>query len=158
MENDEVFEVNGSTDAAVSNVLEKGRYKFVVLDASNFISQNQNKCVKITLSVGKGKVYDNLLIEGQMSWKWRQFLFAIGIRDKRQAFSVPRSKIVGAEGLVDIGIKDRMLDDGTTVKENKVSSYSPIEQEAAPMTGVPSEIEPEPEATDKAPAHTDDDL
>ena len=150
--NEECFEVNGSTDSMASNLLEKGRYKFVVKDATNFTSSNNNKCVKLVITVEGRTIFDNLLLEGQMSWKWRQFLFAIGIRDKRTAFTVPKNKIVGGEGLVDIGVKDRTLGDGSIIKENKINSYSPIEEETAPIKGVEPEeetkIEPEKKEDD----------
>ena len=41
---EEVFEVNGSTSEPVSNILEKGRYKFTVNNITNYTSQAKNKC------------------------------------------------------------------------------------------------------------------
>ena len=138
---EESFDVNGSTDAPVSNVLEKGRYSFKVKDITSFISKAGNNCIKVILSFDGKLINDTLMQEGQMSYKWRQFLYAIGIRKKATNFSVPKSKIVGAQGLADVGVKDRVLDDGSTVKENRISSYSPISQEVAPIKGVEPEEE-----------------
>lgn len=139
---EEMFEVFGSTDLPMSNVLEKGRYKFMIKDISNFVSQAGNRCIKVTLDIDGKKIFDNLMPEGKMAWKWNQLLFSIGIRQKGTHFTIPKSKIVGKEGLVDIGVKDRALDDGSIIKENKVNSYSPIEQEVAPIKGVEPEDMP----------------
>lgn len=141
VENDESFEVNGSTEQMVSNILEQGRYPFEVKEATNYTSKSGNKCIKVEIDVNGKKMTDYLSIEGKMEWKWRQFLFAIGIRDKRTSFSVPKSKIIGVTGLVDIGTKDRTMEDGTIIRENITRSYSPIEEATAPITGVPPEVE-----------------
>lgn len=157
---EETFIVNGATNEKVSNIIEKGRYAFVVKDISNFISKAENVCMKLTIDID-GKFFNDILMpEGKMEFKWRQFLYAIGIRDKRVKFDVPKSSIVGKTALVDIGIKDRVLDDGSIIKENKINFYSPIEQEIAPINGVEPEVEfkkeKKQEGTQEATAIVDD--
>jgi len=138
MENEEIFE-GSDTDLPSSNILEKGRYQVEVIDISSFTSKNDNKCNKAILRTDdKFILTDYLLAEGKMKWKWSQFLYAIGIR-RKGSFTITKDKIVGLKCLVDVGVRERVNDDGTTVKENRIYSYSPVEQETAPITGVPSE-------------------
>lgn len=138
---DEEFKVYGKTDQPVSNVLEKGRYKFKVKDVNRHTSGAGNLCMKIELAINSHTLTDFLITEGSMEWKYRQFLFAIGIRDKRTSFSFKKSRVIGAEGLCDVIVKDKSLDDGSTIKQNNIQSYSPIEEETAPMKDVPEEGE-----------------
>ena len=153
----ETFEVNGSTDAPVSNLLEKGRYKFKVKSIVNHTARTGNKCAKVEMIVNDKKLTDFLILNGQMSWKWRQFLHAIDIRNKATKFEVSKDNIEGREGLVDIGIKTRTYDDNSTAQENTTISYSPIEEEEAPIKGVELEedVKQNPKVEEKPPV-TDD--
>jgi len=151
MDNEETFEVHGSTDLPVSNLLEKRRYEFEVTEVSNFTSAKGNRCAKLSLAIEGKKITDILLLEGKMEWKWRQFLFAIGIRDRRTDFSVGRSAIVGKKGLVDVGVRDRVMEDGVIVKDNTIRSYSPIQSPSAPVAGVEPEDSPPKETPKETP-------
>jgi len=144
--NEDEFEVTGSTDSPSSNVLEKGRYPFEVLSIEHHTAASSgNKSNKVVLMVEGLRIRDYLPVEGVMIWKWKQFLYSIGIRDKRKKFIVKKELMVGKKGLVDIGVKDSSYGDGTSGKENMVRSYSPIKDEVAPIKGV----EPEDENTTK---------
>ena len=85
--NEDEFDVNGATDSPSSNVLEKGRYKFEVTEIKHHTSQAGNKSARVILMVEGIRVTDYLPFEGTMIWKWKQFLFSIGIRDKRKKFT-----------------------------------------------------------------------
>ncbi len=144
----EPFEVGGSTDKPVSNVLEKARYKFIVKEVTPHQSPN-NKCAKVVLQVEHVKITEYLVLTGEMSYKWRQFLFAIGIRDKREKWTVNPALIEGKEGLVDLGIKPNFHNPEDN--DNYAMSYSPIKEESAPVAGVPAEEEvasPNPEESE----------
>jgi len=142
--NEDEFEVTGSTDSPSSNVLEKGRYPFEVISIDHHTAVSSgNKSAKVILMVEGLRIRDFLPFEGVMVWKWKQFLFSIGIRDKRKKFIVKKELIVGKKGLVDVGVKDSTYNDGTIMKENMVRSYSPIKEEVAPIKGVEPEYESE---------------
>lgn len=137
LENEDVeFGVNEWKNEPESNLLEKGRYKGKVKDITSHVSKNMNECALVTFNVEGKRVTDYLIrcdSEGkkhQMTYKWHNFLFAIGIRNTNRKFAVSKSQIIGKECLVDIG------NDGT---DNKIYGYSPIEESAAPMTDVPPE-------------------
>lgn len=146
---DDEFEVHGSTDQPVSDLLEKGRYPFEVSEIESHLSTAGNKCAVVRLRVAGRNIKDYLILEGKMEFRWRQFLFAIGIRDKATYFKVPKAKIVGGKGLVDIGIKT----DRNGFEVNVVRSYSPVAEEVAPLKDVPPE-----EAPPETPAEDDDEL
>lgn len=158
----EIYFDGEDTEKMASNLLEKGRYEVETIDINQSVSQNGNKYYKAVLQTKEGvRITDFLLCEGAMKWKWSQYLYAVGIRQKGQ-FQVAKSRLVGAKCLADVGVKTRTLDDGSIIKENKVNSYSPIEQATAPIKGVEPEEPTETETTTKTdatpPAETDDDL
>jgi len=137
---EEMFECNMPTDKPISNVLEKGRYKFTVTEIVNGVSKSSgNKMNTVTLNVQGKKLTEYFPLGGNMDWKWGQFLRAIGIREKQASFLVSKKTILEGTGLVDIYIKNKSMEDGTLMPENKISSFSPIEQEIAPANGVEPE-------------------
>jgi len=147
-ENEEMFAAE-DTDMPVSNLLEKGRYEVETIDIKQSISRAGNNTNKITLKTNDGFfLTDYFVFEGKMAWKWKQFLFAIGIRNKGQ-FQIPKSRLIGVKCLADIIIKERSMNDGTLIKENRITAYSPIIEETAPITGVEPEIEPAKETPKK---------
>lgn len=133
---EEMFEVNGATDLPVSNLLEKGRYRFVVKEVGSHISKAGNNCVDLKLDIDGKWLFTTLITTGKMEWKWRQFLFAVGIRDRREKFSVTKTSLLGKQGLVDVIVEDK-----AGYSKNEARSFSPIEKEEAPIKGVEPENE-----------------
>lgn len=161
MADEEMFDYDEPIEGAKSNVIDKGRYKFTVLDISQYVSSNGNKCAKIKFELvvegHKIPMERSIVREGRMKFQWHNFLFAIGIRSKGAGIEIAKSTIVGATGLVDIGVKDRKMDDGKTMEVNKIINFSPIDKAVAPVDGVPPEDAPaqgEPPAPKKEPAKT----
>ena len=140
-ENEQGYPVNGATDLPNSNVLEKGRYKFTVTKMRKWKSAQQgNPCVEPTLEIDEHTVKDCFVLNNTIGQaRWRQFLYAIGIRDKRKFFNVTDDMIIGKSGTADVVIKDRKYQDGSTSPENKVQMYSLIGEQVAPIADVPEE-------------------
>lgn len=154
-ENDEVFGYNGEIEGLKSNVIEKGRYRFKVTDIYKKISDAGNNLVIVSFEIwdiGKtqimGRIKRSLMTdkEQKMSFLWHNFLFSIGIRSKG-AINIPKDKIIGAEGLIDLGIEKNNQD--TSLDQNKILNFSPILQPTAPISDVPAETMPEKPAEEK---------
>jgi hypothetical protein len=141
------FDVYGSTDQANSNLLPAGRYQFTVVEINDFLSKKGNFCVKVKLDIETYHLTDIICIAEKIDWRWRQFLYAIGIRRPDKHFKISQEEIVGKTGMVDVVQKDRELDDGTSILENRIRMYSPIEEQVAPVAGVEPEAEFQPEQT-----------
>jgi hypothetical protein len=141
---DSEFEVNEFENRMTKNLLEKGRYKGKCVEAVPHVGKDSgNRCIKATTLVGDKRITDYLVLcdaEGKkhkMTYKAHNFLFACGIRNSKRSFTLKGSQVIGKEYLVDVSDKK----DGS---DNQINSYSPIEEETAPMEGVPPEnITPE---------------
>lgn len=138
---EKMYHYDEPIEGAKSNIIEKGRYKFKVLDIEEKQSSNGNPMVDITFDIEGRKWKKNLMLNGQMKFLYHNFLHAIGIRNKGQSIDIPESRILEGVGMIDIGVRDRIMDDGSTMKENKIVNFSAIEEEKAPIAGVPSENE-----------------
>lgn len=135
--------VEGSTDCPVSNVLEKGRYLIEVKEIEPFNSQAGNLGIKVKfiadgVRVGKWFVLKDISGNAhQMSYQWRQFLYASGFRDKRTTWAVNSNDLIGKKCMADIIKKD----DQNGQPKNEITFFSPIEEQVAPIAGVPPEQE-----------------
>lgn len=154
----ETFEVEGWDNQPPSNVLETNRYKFKVVNIEPHVSAGKgNQCNKVTLDVEGHRVTDFLILKDvngkphSMSYKWRQFLYSIGIRNPGRSFVITKDKIIGGVGLVDIVKESKPLDSGITVFENKVRYYAPIDKDEAPIAGVEPESEEQKSEPEKKP-------
>jgi len=134
------FEVYGSTDQPSSNLLPAGRYQFTVLEIDKFSSKKGNPCVKVKIDVEGYHLTDIICIAEKLDWRWRQFLYAIGIRRSSKYFKVANTEIIGKTAMVDIVQRDRELEDGSTVPENRIRMYSSIEEQVAPVKGIEPEV------------------
>lgn len=132
------FPVNEWNNKPENNLLEKARYKFKVIDAVPHTASSGNECVKITFNVEGKRITDYLIrcdAQGKkhsMTYKFHNFLFAIGIRNTNKKFTISKNQMVGKEGLCDVSVKK----DGS---DNQINGYSPIEEATAPMNDVPPE-------------------
>jgi len=144
---EEIFGVSGWKNQANSSILERGRYPFKILDIRHHTSDAGNKCVIVDFRIEEIEISHYFILEDstgkkhRMAFMWANFLYAIGIRDKRQDFDIPKSRILAGEGLADVIVKPKPLDDGTSIPENKIRDFAPIEQETAPLKDVPPESE-----------------
>jgi len=157
-ENDsEVFGYNGEIEGIKSNVIEKGRYRFIAKDIYKKMSDAGNNLVIITFEIWDvnktqrmGNIKRSLMTdkEQRMSFLWHNFLFSIGIRSKG-AINIPKEKIIGAEGLIDLGLEKNNQD--SSQDQNKILNFSPLEQPTAPISDVPAETTPEKSVEEKKP-------
>lgn len=141
----ETFGYNGEIEGLKSNVIEKGRYRFKVTDIYKKISDAGNNLAIVSFEIWDlaktqlmGRIKKSLMTdkEQKMSFLWHNFLFSIGIRSKG-AINIPKERIVKAEGLIDLGIEKNNQD--TSLDQNKILNFSPIEQPTAPISDVPAE-------------------
>ena len=137
------FTVNEWENNPVYNLLPKGLYEFKVFDANQRIAKSWNDCIVVVLNVQGKRIQDWLIrcdMEGkrhQMTYKFHNFLFAIGIRNTNKKFTVSKSQMVGKTGLCDV----KLNKEGT---DNAIDNYSPVEESVAPMKDVPPENISEP--------------
>lgn len=138
-ENDWVFE-GYDTDQVLQDVLEPGRYKFKVLDVKPVTSKSGRKCARVVLELstnaGTVRRFDTICLERKYDWRWRQFLFAIGIRKKGE-FKLTREEIIGREGWADIVQKERSIAGGVKVVDT-IRAYYPTDG-VVKMANVPPE-------------------
>jgi hypothetical protein len=136
------FDVNEWENKSENNVIEKGRYRFKVINAVPHIAVSGNECVKVTLLVEKKRITDFLIrcdSQGkrtQQTYKFHNFLFALGIRNSNKRFTISKSQLVGKEGMCDVGYK---FNENKEPTDNQINGYSPIEEETAPANDVPPE-------------------
>lgn len=138
-ENDWIFE-GYDTDQVLQDVLEPGRYKFKVLDVKPVTSKSGRKCARVVLELstnaGTVRRFDTICLERRYDWRWRQFLFAIGIRRKGE-FKLTREEIIGREGWADIVQKERSIAGGVKVVDS-IRAYYPTDG-VVKMANVPPE-------------------
>ena len=158
------FPVYGDTDKPVTSVLPSGRYRFAVkeitdedFEGEKIISEKGNYSVQVILEIEGRRVKDYICISAGADWRWREFLYAIHIRQVlgrgQSTHRISDDEIIGKEGMVDIvesSYKDKRS--GEDIPCNKVRLYTALDSETAPIKGVPPENEvgdalepPEPE-------------
>jgi len=147
-ENDEVFTNDEPIEDAKSNIIDKGRYKFKVLDIFNKVSDAGNALVVVDLALeGNRRIKRSLMKTGWRKFVYHNFLFSLGIRTKTPGAEITKSRIICKEGgdwqgLVDIGVEKKLIEEGVTQEENKIENFSPIDKPTAPVADVPAETEP----------------
>lgn len=130
-------------DGIKSNIIEKGRYEFEVLDIENKTSNSGNDCVRITFKLNNGRIWTPLNMPTKIhpgKRLWNNFLFSIGLRGRGKKLEFTRSQIIGKKGLIDIGVKKNDLSGNN---ENKITDFAPIGTNDAPIKDVPEEGEQE---------------
>ena len=141
-----------------------GRYRFAVkeitdedFEGKRIISEKGNYSVQVILEIEGRRVKDYICISAGADWRWREFLYAIHIRQVlgkgQPTRKISDEEIIGKEGMVDIidsSYKNKRT--GEDVPCNKVRLYTALDNETAPIKGVPPENEvgdalepPEPE-------------
>lgn len=151
---DEIFEIENWKNQPEQNVLEKGRYPAEVMSLEKHNSSAGNECNVVVFNVNDVYLKKYFTLKDinkkrhSLAYFWNNFLYAIGIRDKRESFTISEKQILHKKCLVDIAkIPDgeKKDSDGNPIYKNEIRSFSPIEQQTAPIKDVPPEIEVEPE-------------
>jgi hypothetical protein len=122
------------TEKEVSNVFEKGKYKFSVISAKETVSKSQNEMLNLTLVIyhnsipGKSSVVNCYLLTDNPSFEYmiRHFCYSVGLENQYESGVLIASDCIGKEGIVSIGIdvdktgqysdKNKVLD--FIIKEN----------------------------------------
>ena len=93
--------VDGATDQPISNTLEKGRYVITTKEITPFVANSTgNKCIKGVFVADGVKIHKNFVIKDvndkphQMAYQWKQYLYAIGLRDKRTSWTVKNTDLM----------------------------------------------------------------
>ena len=148
---EKMLEVYGSTDQPATNVLEPGRYKFQVKQiVRQWQSKKGNPCIEVEFIVGERTIKDTFVTAGKFDYRYRNFLFAIGIRKavkKGESFTISESEINGKQAMMDVAKVNEIFDDGFEYPTNKVRMYSPIQNDTAAIKGIP--VEPESDTGEK---------
>jgi len=137
------IEINEWENRPQSNSLPKGRYPFETITGEYHYAPSGNKCLHLIQKIEGITMHDYPIIadkdgkKHKMSFKFFNYLFAIGIRNTNKKFTINTNTFKGAKGLCDVGIKEN--------GDNQIDNYSPIKEETAPMTDVPPENIPETE-------------
>lgn len=144
---DDEMEMDFPTDTPDSELIPVGRYLFETIEAEKTTTPDgQFDQFKVTLEIDEGRedkrtILDYLPKGGRNRWKLAKFLYAIKIRNPGQKWVLRASALVGTKGFVDVGHYKKELEDGRTILKHVVNGYSPIEEEEAPIQGVPPETE-----------------
>lgn len=109
-----------------SGCFEPGTYSFVVIECEARNSKAGNPMLAVTLETqtpdGPRKVWDYLMLVGDMRWRLREFMQGIGLTEKYESGSMSENDVMGRTGVADIIIEDGR--DGYPDK-NKVEKYRP---------------------------------
>lgn len=133
MVKDEVYEVQGNTESCNDN-LPDGKFKFKVTQTKGETNNYGSPCTRVWLEFEDGVKTDQLCREPKHDWRWKQFLYAIGIRRKPKEgevfYQVQASDLVGKEG-----IAERKTEGGYC----NMKRYYAIDDKPAQIAGVSAE-------------------
>lgn len=153
-----VVNIKGGTDSPATNLLDKGRYVVNPIEISEFVSSSNNQCIKITLDV-EGTRIDDVIVT-KLSWnmiRLRNFLYSIGMRQS-SGFKVNVEEI--SKNMKPVKADIIIGKDQNGEARNEVKHYTSIDDEEAPIKGVPTEeesVEEKPKEESK-PQEEEDDL
>jgi len=139
--------IDGSTDSPATALLNKGRYVGNPTEVTEFVSKQGNQCVKISLEVEGYDIEDVIIIK--LKWnmiRLRNFLYSIGMR-RSSGYKIHIEEI--NQNLKKVKVDVVIGKDQEGGERNEVKHYSSIDEEEAPVTGVP------PETTEAKPSETE---
>ncbi len=115
------------TELQVSRLLEKGRYKFKVMETEEKKSKGGKDMGKLTLKVfspcGKTVIVNDWIMTDypDFEFKVRHFAYSVGFGGQYEAGNLPLKQTEGKEGYCDIGIE--IDKNGVHPNKNKVLDY-----------------------------------
>lgn len=148
MEEDRDVEVTEWSNSPSSNVLEKGRYILETVLLKKHKSDSGNQCIYVEFMANNVKLKKYFVLKDvkgnphQLVYSWKNYLYAIGIRDPRKNFTINLDSLEGkkCKGDVTKHRNDEASERaGFDIYENDIRYFSPIDKEEAPMKDVPEE-------------------
>lgn len=123
------IEFNPMTDEearkAESNCFDEGTYQFLVIECEARTSKKGNAMLAVVLEVrtdiGKRKVRDWVMLDGQMAWQLKKFCECIGLADKYASGKLDEDEMVGLFGVAEFYIEE----DAQYGDKNRVGKYLP---------------------------------
>ncbi len=132
---------HGSTDQPASNLIPKGRYELEVIALTSYTTKSKFKAAVIVslLLDGKFKSSDLMVVEEGSDWRWKQFLYAIGVRRKlargEKVFNVTDEDVIGKKAFCDVIVDEEDPEN----PRNRISRYIPSDKKDVPASGVKPE-------------------